>query len=640
MSGTLNTTQYVGSGPGNSDSDSGTNIVSGGLQYVGYDYGTGTATDTTISSGGEQAVGYLNGTGFATSTTILSGGYQDVGDVYGTGTATYTSIGSGGSQYVGYHSGVGYATSTTIDGGTQYVGESGGIGSAESTIISGGSQYVGISGGTGTATDTTIYSGGYQGVGAFNGIGTAIGTTISGGEQDVGVSGGTGYATSTTIASGGVQAVGYYSGVGSATGTTILSGGEQDVGDVNGTGTATDTTIDAGAIQYVGYNSGVGYATNTTVGGTQYVGGQNGTGYATSTTVDSGGIQIVDSGGTATDTTVLSGGTASILSGGVADAPVISGGTLILDAGASIGSGGIQFAAVSGANGGTLDLTGLGAFLSSFTAAISGFTGTGDTAAASDTIKVAGAAGIEHIVWSQDTASQGTLLIEDASNVVLEKLTLDGTYSQDQFVLNESTSVDEITYFCFMAGTLVRTPAGEAAIETLKRGDLVLTCEGIAKPVNWIGRQTISLRFADPLRVLPIRVRAGALDENVPARDLLVSPDHALLVDDVLIHAGALVNGTSITRETNVPKIFVYYHVELDEHSLIFAENTPAETFVDNVERLNFDNWAEFEALYPQGKAVEELPYPRAKARRQVPMALRVRLAGRAQQLAPEKLAG
>ncbi|TFW32623.1 AIDA repeat-containing protein, partial [Pseudomonas fluorescens] len=130
-----------------------------------------------------------------------------------------------------------------------------------------------------------------------------------------------------------------------------------------GTGTATDTTIDAGAIQYVGYNSGVGYATNTTVGGTQYVGGQNGTGYATSTTVDSGGIQIVDSGGTATDTTVLSGGTASILSGGVADAPVISGGTLILDAGASIGSGGIQFAAVSGANGGTLDLTGLGAFL-------------------------------------------------------------------------------------------------------------------------------------------------------------------------------------------------------------------------------------------------------------------------------------
>jgi len=35
--------------------------------------------------------------------------------------------------------------------------------------------------------------------------------------------------------------------------------------------------------------------------------------------------------------------------------------------------------------------------------------------------------------------------------------------------------------------------------------------------------------------------------------------------------------------------------------SLILAENTPAETFVDNVDRLHFDNWAEYEALYPYG---------------------------------------
>ena len=86
-------------------------------------------------------------------------------------------------------------------------------------------------------------------------------------------------------------------------------------------------------------------------------------------------------------------------------------------------------------------------------------------------------------------------------------------------------------------------------------------------------------------------------------------------------------------RETTVPRVFVYYHVELDDHALIVAENTPVETFVDNVDRLNFDNWVEHQALYPEGKSINELPYPRAKAHRQVPVNIRVMLAERAQRI-------
>lgn len=184
---------------------------------------------------------------------------------------------------------------------------------------------------------------------------------------------------------------------------------------------------------------------------------------------------------------------------------------------------------------------------------------------------------------------------------------------------------------CFMAGTNVQTPSGGVPIETLKRGDLVITNEGREVPVDWLGVQRVSLKFADKMRVLPIRIKTGALAQNVPSRDLLVSSDHALLVEGALIQAGALVNGTSIVRETNVPATFTYYHLEVEDHSLVLAENTPAETFVDNVDRLGFDNWAEHEAIYPNGKPVTELPYPRAKAHRQVPVSIRVMLAARAQ---------
>jgi hypothetical protein len=183
---------------------------------------------------------------------------------------------------------------------------------------------------------------------------------------------------------------------------------------------------------------------------------------------------------------------------------------------------------------------------------------------------------------------------------------------------------------CFMAGTMIRTPNGEVTVETLQHGDLVLTTDGRVAPVSWVGRQTVSTRFSDPLRVLPIRIKAGALGENVPSRDFLLSPDHAILIEDILVHAGALVNGTTIIREANVPQIFTYFHVELEDHSLILAENTPAETFIDNVDRLGFDNWQEHEALYPFGKPIVEMPYPRAKAHRQVPRVIREKLAERA----------
>lgn len=183
---------------------------------------------------------------------------------------------------------------------------------------------------------------------------------------------------------------------------------------------------------------------------------------------------------------------------------------------------------------------------------------------------------------------------------------------------------------CFYPGTLIATPAGAHPVEALRAGDLVLTADGRQAVVRWMARQAVAIRFADPLKALPIRIRAGALGEGLPARDLLVSPRHALLVEGVLVQAGALVNGTTIARETDVPEVFTYWHVETADHSLILAEGVAAETFVDNVDRERFDNWDEYLALVGQAEPVTEMDLPRAKSHRQVPAAVRARVEARA----------
>ncbi|MCB8883103.1 Hint domain-containing protein [Acidisoma cellulosilytica] len=215
----------------------------------------------------------------------------------------------------------------------------------------------------------------------------------------------------------------------------------------------------------------------------------------------------------------------------------------------------------------------------------------------------------------------GSEIIElpDATEITLQGIT--------------SLSPSQIFYdapLCFLQGTLIGTAQGLKAVEQLAIGDLVSTTTAGEQPIRWIGICSVSTRFADPLRVMPIRIKAGALAENIPERDLLVSPDHAILVDGVLIQAGALVNGLSVTQERSMPERFTYYHIELAEHSLILAEGAPAETFVDNVDRMSFDNWAEHQALYGLDIPIIEMAFPRAQSRRQIPKGISNRLMKRA----------
>jgi hypothetical protein len=319
---------------------------------------------------------------------------------------------------------------------------------------------------------------------------------------------------------------------------------------------------------------------------------------------------------------------------------LLGGGTVRIDANATLTLDNTEGAGDSPAilfNGTGADLG-----LSAATLASGPLTSTIQNFVAGDTIDFSGLGGAS--VQSSGIDGDGNLVVQIAGAQngvdVTDQLTFAGTNLEGTTSVTDSAdgTYVETSVICFCPGTLIRTPDGETAVEELRRGDLVLTNDGEPRPVAWIGLRVIAARFADPLRCWPVRIKAGALDENVPARDLLLSPDHALLVGDVLIHAGALVNGASILRETRIAERFSYFHVELDDHSLILAENAPAETFVDNVDRLSFDNWAEHEALYPDGRAMAEMSYPRAKSRRQVPIRIRALLDERAKFLCAEEV--
>jgi hypothetical protein len=190
----------------------------------------------------------------------------------------------------------------------------------------------------------------------------------------------------------------------------------------------------------------------------------------------------------------------------------------------------------------------------------------------------------------------------------------DGAGGYNQFLqvsdtnLNPTTNppypvtVDQTGSFtvpCFAAGTRITTPAGETRVERLRIGDLVLTPSGAAKPVKWLGRRSYGARaVAASPAVQPVRIRAGALAERTPRCDLFVSPQHAMLIDGMLVPAAALVNDVSITRCRNFGDV-EYIHIELDDHDAVLAEGAASETFVDCGSRAMFHNAAEYAALYP-----------------------------------------
>jgi hypothetical protein len=148
---------------------------------------------------------------------------------------------------------------------------------------------------------------------------------------------------------------------------------------------------------------------------------------------------------------------------------------------------------------------------------------------------------------------------------------------------------DQVTIACFAAGTRVLAMSGEVTVENLRIRDRVVTMSGQSLPVRWIGHRHLDCAgHADPEKVWPVRVRVGAFGAAVPHRDLLISPDHAVLFEGSLIPIRYLINGRTIVQE-QVDKV-TYYHVELSSHDVILAEGLPCESYLDTGNRAAFAN--------------------------------------------------
>ena len=150
---------------------------------------------------------------------------------------------------------------------------------------------------------------------------------------------------------------------------------------------------------------------------------------------------------------------------------------------------------------------------------------------------------------------------------------------------------------CFTRGTMIETARGAVAIEDLRRGDLVETADHGLQPIRWVGSRRITAGDleANP-KLRPIRIRAGALGKGLPLQDVVVSPQHRVLVSskiaermfgerEVLVPARHLLLISGIDVAEDMPAV-EYFHILFDRHQIVFAAGAPMESLFTGPEAL------------------------------------------------------
>ena len=188
-----------------------------------------------------------------------------------------------------------------------------------------------------------------------------------------------------------------------------------------------------------------------------------------------------------------------------------------------------------------------------------------------------------------------------AATIRLGETTIQNTANAAAVTLdNDPDAALELTedeVYCFVSGTLIQTRRGPVAVEALAVGDEVLTRDNGFQPIRWTGSVTLSAaRLARNPKLRPIRIRAGALGQGIPASDLLVSPQHRILVRskiaikmfgaaEVLVPAKQLLQWPGIDYADDLAPV-EYHHFLFDRHEVVISNGAETESLFTRPEAL------------------------------------------------------
>ena len=176
------------------------------------------------------------------------------------------------------------------------------------------------------------------------------------------------------------------------------------------------------------------------------------------------------------------------------------------------------------------------------------------------------------------------------------------------------SEIETINYTpCFTPGTLIKTAIGERDAAEITPGDIVLTRDNGYQTVRWAGAKRLTgLQLQANAALHPVRIEAGALGRGIPDRDMVVSPQHRVVMsnaaiqllfgeDEVLVAATYLVGRPGITRICPEGGV-TYVHFMFDRHELVMSDGTWTESFQPgdlSLAGLDADQRSELLTLFP-----------------------------------------
>ncbi|MDO5658607.1 MAG: Hint domain-containing protein [Paracoccus sp. (in: a-proteobacteria)] len=179
---------------------------------------------------------------------------------------------------------------------------------------------------------------------------------------------------------------------------------------------------------------------------------------------------------------------------------------------------------------------------------------------------------------------------------------------------------------CFSADALIQTDCGPVRAGDLTAGDLVRTRDNGFQPIRWIdSTRFVFMPFDQSAALRPIRIRAGALGANSPAQDLLVSPQHRVLVrskiaqkmfgtDEILVAAKQLLQVDGIDIAEDLAEV-TYVHFLFDQHEIVFSNGAETESLFTGPEALKTVGAAALEEIFAIFPELRDRDYTATPAR-------------------------